>query len=132
MAKRIREARHYQRKDAAIRLLAEHAKPAIRRDFRASLGHLGSLVPTERVLQFARAGDWFNVKRAINWDHYREVLKAPFGRLVKLRQAGAELGVQKINGAFAQARRRVRFRKGGHDSRWWISKRASEPSVALD
>src|SRR6266576_1186017 len=132
MAKRIREARHYQRKDAAIRLLAEHAKPAIRRDFRASLGHLGSLVPTEQVLQFARAGDWFNVKRAINWAHYREVLKAPFGRLAKLRQAGAELGVQKINGSFAQARRRVRFRKGGQDSRWWVTKASSESPGALD
>ncbi len=132
MPKKIRESRHYQRKDSAIRLLAEHAKPVIRKNFREAFSHLGSLVPTKQALHFARAGDWFNLKRSIHWNHYREILKAPFGRLAKLRQSGAELGVQKINGAFAQARRRVRFRKGGGDTRWWVSKSASEPPEALD
>lgn len=111
MAKRVRAARHYQRKDSAVRLLAMHAKPALARDFRGALGHLGTLVPTERALGFARAGDWAALKAHISWGHYREILKAPFSRIGKLRQAAGELGAQKINGTFTQAGRNVRFGK---------------------
>ncbi len=111
MAKRVRAARHYQRKDTPIRLIAQHGKPGLRKDFREAFGHLGTLVNVDKVKHFARAGDWHNLKRAINWGHYREVLKAPFNRIIEMRHAGAKLGALKINGTFAQARRRVRFRK---------------------
>jgi hypothetical protein len=39
------------------------------------------------------------------------VLRKPFDRLGGLREEGASLGVQKINGAFAQRGRKVRFAK---------------------
>ena len=116
MAKRVRAARHYQRRDSQVRLLAVHAMPGLARDFRGALGHLGNLVPTERALGFARAGDWAALKAHISWGHYREILKAPFSRIGKLRQAGGELGAKKINGSFAQANRRVRFGKISEDS----------------
>jgi hypothetical protein len=119
MARRTRPlaARHYQRKDSQVRALAEHARPAIARDFKGAIKHMSSMVPTEKVLHLARAGEWHMIQRAIAWGHFNEVLRAPFTRLVKLRHAGAELGVAKINGGFAQARRHVRFRKRSNAER---------------
>jgi len=111
VAKGPRAARHYQRKDSPLRLMADRWRPAIRRDVKASLLHLGELVPRERSVRYARAGDWAALKAHINWLHFREVLKAPFSRIIKLRHVAAEHGVRKINGSFSQARRRVRFAK---------------------
>lgn len=114
MARRTRPlaARHYQRKDSQVRLLADHARPAIARDFKGAIKHLSSVVPTDKVMHLARAGEWHQILHVIAWDHFKEVLKAPLTRLTKLSHAGAALGVQKINGSFGQARRAVRFRKG--------------------
>lgn len=105
-------ARHYQRKDSQVRLLADHARPAIARDFKGAIKHLSSVVPTDKVMHLARAGEWHQILQVIAWGHFKEVLKAPLTRLTKLSHAGAALGVQKINGSFGQARRAVRFRKG--------------------
>jgi hypothetical protein len=109
VAKRGR--RTYQAKDNALRQLADRWRPAIRKDIKASLLHLGELVPVERSVRYARAGDWHALKAHINWQHFREVLKAPFARIIQVRHLGALLGVRKINGRFAQAGRRVRFAK---------------------
>ncbi len=114
MARRTRPlaARHYQRKDSQVRLLADHARPAIARDFKGAIKHLSTVVPTDKVMHLARAGEWHQILQVIAWGHFKEVLKAPLTRLTKLSHAGAALGVQKINGSFGQARRAVRFRKG--------------------
>src|SRR5260370_41729226 len=113
MAKRIRAARHYQRRDAPIRLIADHGVPGIKRDIKAALKHLSTLVPPAAV-QYARAGNWRGLKRSIAWGHFREILKAPFARIGKVREAGAQFGARQINGKFRQARRRWGFRKGEH------------------
>lgn len=110
MAKRIRAARHYQRRDAPLRLIADHAIPGIKRDVRGALKHLGTLLP-RNATNYARAGDWYGLRREIDWTHFRQVMKAPFARIGKAREAAAQYGAQQINGRFAQARRQVRFRK---------------------
>jgi len=113
---RIRPARHYQRKDEPVRLVAENAKPGIRRDIKASLKHLSSMVPDSAV-ELARAGLWYRLKDEVAWGHFQEILRAPFNRIGKTFEAGAGLGVRKINGAFAAKRRTVQFRKMlGHSS----------------
>jgi hypothetical protein len=110
MAKRVRAARHYQSKDAPLRLMADNAILGIKRDVKGALKHLGTLLP-RNALDYARAGDWYGLRRDIDWTHFRQVMKAPFARIGKVREAAAQHGVKKINGTFAQARRRVRFRK---------------------
>lgn len=108
--RRVLAARHYQPRDSAIRAIADRAIPGIKRDLKATLAHLGTLLPAN-ALQYARAGDWHGLRREIDWTHFRQIMKTPFARIGKAREEAAKLGEQKINGTFAQARRRVRFRK---------------------
>jgi hypothetical protein len=110
MAKQVRAARHYQRKDAPLRMIADKAIPGIKRDMKAALSGLGGLIPTSTLTR-AKQGDWNGVKSSVNWGHFREVLKASFQRIGKCREAGAQFAVQQINGRFAQRRQAVRFRK---------------------
>jgi hypothetical protein len=112
MAKRIRPAKNYQRKDAPIRMIVLGAKPKVAKALRASLGHLSTMVPTARAIALFKAGRWREIKGEIAWGHFREILKAPFNRIAFVHEAGAALGVQKINGAFNAKQRQVRFRKG--------------------
>lgn len=112
MVKRIRPARHYQRNDdPALRLMLA-ARPKIARDLRGAMAHLPSLVDGPRMVHLIKAGRLRELHDAVDWNHYREILKATFARIADAYQEGAALGVRKINGTFAQARRRVRFRKG--------------------
>lgn len=110
MAKRVRPARHWQSKDAPLRVMAENAKPRIKRDIKAALKHLGTLLPANAD-HWARAGDWYGLRREIHWNQFRQVLKAPFATIGGVRHAAAQLGVKQINKTFADARRKVRFRK---------------------
>lgn len=112
---RIRLARHYQRRDDPVRAIAERAMPGVARDLRLALGHLADMAPHAQLVHHLKHADRAGLKRAIQWGHFREVLKGTFARLLKARQEASELGVRKINGAFAQAGRRVRFRKAVHD-----------------
>jgi hypothetical protein len=114
MAKQVRAARHYQDRRSAVRLIADAGIPSIKRDVKGALQHMRTLLPADAD-QRARAGDWHGLIRNIAWGHFREVLKAPFARIGKVREAGAQLGAQKINGTFAQARRQVKFRKIEYD-----------------
>jgi hypothetical protein len=82
---------------------------SVAKDLRAAFGNLSDMVPLPAVTAAIKAGN--NPAGAINFNHFREVLKAPFGRLTKLRIAGAEIGERKINGTFAQAGRVIRYRK---------------------
>ncbi len=110
MAKQIRAVRHYQDKSAPLRRLADAGIPHIKRDLKAALDHLPELVPADAV-EYARHADWEGLKRAIDWTHARGMLKAVFGQVGKVREAAAQLGVRQINGAFARAGRRVKYRK---------------------
>lgn len=109
MAKRIRAARHYQPKDAPVRLIADKAKPALARAFSRAFADLGVMAQPHRIEQALKAGH--HPASVINWHHYREALKQPFGKIAETYQAGAELGARKINGAFHARGRKVHFRK---------------------
>ena len=111
MAKRIRPAKHYQRPDNAARKIMLAARRPVARDLRDALGHLSVLVSTAEMVRLVKNGRWRELKDKVDFKHYREVLKKTFARIGKVYEQGALLGVRKINGAFHQARRRVRFRK---------------------
>lgn len=110
MAKQVRAARHYREKDTPLRRIADAARPKIRRDLKAALGRLSSLIPSGAD-RFARAADWYGLKSAIDFNHFREVLKAAFASIGDARTQAARFGERQINGAFSQARRKVRYRK---------------------
>lgn len=112
MSKRITPASHYQRPDSAVRLLAIHGKPAIRRDLKAALSHLESMVPTVPVTYRIKVGAYDQVKDVINWAHWREVLKVPFSRIGALRVAASQMAIAKINRTFKARGRSVRYRPG--------------------
>jgi hypothetical protein len=112
MAKQIRAARHYQERSDPLRRIADRAIPGIKGDLKDSLKGLSGLIP-QSADSPAAIGDWHAVKNAIDWGHFREVLKATFGQIGKAREAGAQHGAKKINAAFASAGRKVRFRKAG-------------------
>ena len=80
------------------------AKPLVAKDLHEAFQHLRDLVPKNMRLHDRHT--------TINWSHFGEVLKKPFAQIGKAYESGAALSVKKINGAFAQARQRVRFRKG--------------------
>jgi hypothetical protein len=109
MAKTIRAARHYQRDDDPILRLSRSAMLGVARDLREAFANLGEMVPVDKVKHALEHGA--PVAPLINFGHFREVLKAPFGKLTKLHNTAAELGVRRINAAFARAGRQVRFRK---------------------
>ena len=121
MVKRIRPAKHYQRRDNPARMLMIQHKRFIARDMRDALAHLGEIVPKRRVDYDLRVGHYRAIAREIDWPHYREVFKKTFARIADAYHDGAKLGVRKINGAFRQSRRRVRYRKVGQ-----LSKAADE------
>lgn len=107
--KRIRPARHYQKPDDVVRAIATAARPPIVRGLREALGGLSSMVDVAAVKDALRHGN--DPADTINWSHFRETLKAPFGKLAELHTAAAQHGVRKINATFRAASRVVRFRK---------------------
>ena len=110
MPKRIRPARHYQRKDDVVRRIATAGKPLVAKDMQEAFKSLRALIPAN-LAELIRDGRLNAIHDAINWNHYREVLKKPFGRIGKVYEAAALTGARKINGAFARARKPVRYRK---------------------
>lgn len=112
MPLRIRPQRIYQRRDSVMRALADQAAPGIRRYLRQSLAHLKDDFDAKEALRLARSGRWNEIAReAIDWGHFREILRAPFARMAECHEAGALIGVARINRAFTVAGRRVRFKK---------------------
>lgn len=90
----------------------EAGKRRVSKDLRPVFDHLSAIVPKKEADRLASEGRWREIPGIIAWGHYRELLKRPFDRLAKVYEAGAEIGVSKINGAFAARRRAVHFRKG--------------------
>ena len=62
------------------------------------------------MVRLLKDGRWRELKDEVDFRHYREVLKKPFQRIARCFEAGAALGVRKINGAFHQARMAWNFR----------------------
>lgn len=112
MPKRIRPASIYQRADSKMRVVAMAFKRAIKRDLKGSLALLGRDLDTEKAVQMGRAGLWGQIAHeAIDWRHFREVLKAVFDRIATCYETGARLGVDRINAAHRRRGQRVRFGK---------------------
>lgn len=112
MAK-VRAARHYQRKDAPLRRIMDAGKAAVRPSIKAALKVLPGMVDFDMVRMMLTHGRHKEIAHnAIDWHHFQQVLRHPFDKLSRVYEAGAELGVRKINGAFRQRGRRVRYRKG--------------------
>lgn len=114
MPKRLRRPRDYQRRDDPVRLIADANRPAIRREIKQALDHLGDLVPVQLATRLIEHGLYWRVKEVIPFDHFREVLKAPFDRIAQTREQAAAYGTRKINAAFSGAGRRVRFGRPHH------------------
>ncbi len=111
MALKIRPARHYQRRDDAVRAIADHGRRVVRKPLKEAMRHLSDLVDEAKVVYLIKIGFVSRVADSIDWAHYREVLKAPFDKIALVREAAQALGVRKINGSFASKQRAVRFRK---------------------
>lgn len=104
-------ARHYQRMTDPTRLLAIGAERAVARDIRGAIGHLREAIDTERAVSLAHHGLYRAIPSAVDWAHFREIMRRPFGRLIEVHQRAAEYGVRQINGYFGQRREPVRFKK---------------------
>lgn len=113
MALKIRPARHYQRRDDAVRAIADHGQRVVRKPLKEAMRHLSDLVDEERIVHLIKIGFVSRVADSIDWPHYREVLKAPFDKIALVREAASALGVRKINGSFHAKQRAVRFKKMG-------------------
>jgi hypothetical protein len=118
MPRRIRPARHYQRSNDPARRLFQSERPRIARAIRENLQHLPDLVPAQKIRNLLATGRWHQIQYAVDFPHFAETLKGAFARIAEAYQDGARLGVRRINGAFGQAQRRVRFRKGLGDYLW--------------
>jgi len=73
------------------------------------------MVPVDKMHEALKRGQ--SPANLVNWHHFKEVLRASFTRLGKLRQAGGELGARQINGVFAAHQRHVRFKKAAKASK---------------
>jgi len=133
---RIRAARHYQHPRALVRQVADAGRRATARPMRESLTHLGEMLDGKRALELVRSGRHREIAReAVDWSHFREVLKAPFEKIAQTYEAGAQVGVVKINRAFRQHGRVVRFKKheaaGGGPSGLNAARQSDEDASAL-
>lgn len=113
MARKLRPARAYQHPRAPIVLVRKYGQRRLRRTVREALGHLHEVFDVKRAKQLVATGfaARFIAHHAVDWTHYREIIKAVFEEWAKVYEAGARLGAAKINRAFKARRRAVRFRK---------------------
>lgn len=113
---RLRPASSYQHPRAPIRLIAQKGKRPLRNAVAQALAHLGDDFDKRKALHLLQNGMVHAIAReAIDWTHYREILKAVFDKWWMIADAGSALGTRKINGAFSQKRRGVRFGKAHDD-----------------
>ena len=106
-AARIRAARHYQKPDDPVLRLSRRWQPKVAATLKAALMQMADLVPVDKVAELIRHGH--NPATAIEWGHFREVLKATFGRLEQLHREAAQMGARKISASFRARGRKVRF-----------------------
>lgn len=115
MAKRLRPALAYQHPRAPIRVLADEARPKLRRGFKEALRLPGSLFDKAKAAYLIRAGRLPEVGTMVDWDHYREAMRAPLGAVADVWTEGGKIGSARINRAFATKGQAVRFRKAVAD-----------------
>lgn len=109
MVKRVRAARHYQHPRAPVRSLADNAIPAIARAFRTSLKAARRLFDAKKAAYLVAHGRWREVNGIIDWRHSDEAMRRPMALLGDVWIAAGEIGERKLNGAFSNRSRPVRF-----------------------
>lgn len=111
---RIRPAKLYAKPNSAVRTIARVGASQVRASLKAALKALPDMVDHAKMVELIRHGRARDIAHtAIDWHHFRQVLRHPYERLARTYEAGAKLGERKINGAFAARRRGVRYSKGG-------------------
>lgn len=112
----LRHPSAYQDPRAPIRLIAQKGKRPLRNAMGEALSHLSDVFDKPKALHLLRNGMVAQIPReAVDWVHYREILKSVFDRWAVIFEAGAAYGTRKINGTFAQKKRKVRFGKAWDD-----------------
>lgn len=102
---------------------------AARTSLKKALMSLPDMLDMEKTRLLVRHGRARDVAHtAIDWHHFRQVIRHPFERLARAYEAGAELGQRKINGAFAARGRGIRYRKGGLDGVTMSRDQGGKPS----
>ena len=81
MVLKIRPARYYQRRDDAVRAIADHGRRVVRRPLKEAMRHLSDLVDEAKIVHLIKIGFVSRVADSISWGHYREILKAPFDKI---------------------------------------------------
>lgn len=108
---RVRPARHYQRKDAPVRALADRNINRIARAFKAALLVLDRTFNQEQAEYLLSNGRWREVASVMDVPHQAEAMKRPLGMLGNVWLEGGDIGARKINGQFNARSKVVRFRK---------------------
>lgn len=111
MRVRLRPASVWQHPRAPIRVLANEARPKLRRAFREALRLPATLLDTEKATRLIGAGRIHEVADAIDWVHHGEALRYAVAGIGDVWNGGARIGSQRINRAFANRGQVVRFRK---------------------
>lgn len=101
MAKRIHSASIYQRRDSAIRILADAGRGHIRRDVFRALRHIGDLVQSEKVETAIQQGRYRDIPDLIQWGRFQTVLKIAFERIAEVFVRAAKVGESRINRSFS-------------------------------
>lgn len=108
---KVRPARHYQRKEAPVRRLADRNIPRIGRAFKAALAVLDRTFDVERATRLLAEGRWREVADVLDVKHQQEAMKRPLSMLGNVWLEGGEIGARRLNGQFNARSRVVRFRK---------------------
>lgn len=97
-----------------MRTIARAGAAQVRASLKAALKALPDMIDHAKMVELIRHGRARDIAHtAIDWHHFRQVLRHPYERLARTYEAGAKLGERKINGAFAARRRGVRYSKEG-------------------
>lgn len=113
---RIRPASHWQHPRSPVRRLAEAGRRVVKKQIAEALRHLASEFDRKKAADLIKHGRPHSVvNETIDWKHFREIVKSPLNKIADVYEAGARLGVRKINGAFHGGRRRVHFGKAVGD-----------------
>lgn len=95
---RVTPARSFQPRNDPIRLLAEHAEPAIAQAMKAALKQLRALVPMKTVEAAIKHGHGSSVQHLVDWSGVERVLKVPIGQIARVYEVAAHHGGQQLDG----------------------------------
>lgn len=94
-----------------MRRLADDAIPALTRALKVALRAAANRMDVTLVAAKVAHGLYADVARGLDWNHASEAMRLPLGLLGNVWLGGGAIGARKINGAFTNRRRVVRFKK---------------------